>query len=138
MGRRQAIVERAERVAPKVVGRLVLWVDDHPENNRTERRLLRQLGVFVEAVAANREAMSVLSDTEPVDLIISDVKRDDGSSGLDLLPALRAQGIRPAIIFYAGALQPELGVPARAFGITNRPDELLNLVMDALERRPAD
>lgn len=67
-----------------------------------------------------------------VDLIVSDVGRDDGSpGGLALLEGLR--GARP-VILYVGRVDRERGVPAGAFGITDRPDELLNLLMDALDR----
>ena len=38
------------------------------------------------------------------------------------------------VIFYVGVFEPERGVPGQAFGITNRPDELLHLTLDALER----
>ena len=39
-----------------------------------------------------------------------------------------------AVVFYVGRVDRAAGVPAGSFGITNRPDELLHLVMDALER----
>ena len=39
------------------------------------------------------------------------------------------------VIFYIGIFDPKLGIPGGAFGITNRPDELLHLVLDALERK---
>lgn len=54
-----AVVARAERLAPRLIGRTVLWVDDHPEWNRVERRLLRQMGIHTEAVVSNRTAESV-------------------------------------------------------------------------------
>jgi hypothetical protein len=38
------------------------------------------------------------------------------------------------VIIYLYDLDRERGVPGGAFGITNRPDELVNLVLDALER----
>jgi len=38
------------------------------------------------------------------------------------------------VIFYIGYPDPSKGVPPHAFGITHRPDELLHLIMDALER----
>ncbi len=41
------------------------------------------------------------------------------------------------MIFYIGVVDPNKGVPVQAFGITNRPDELLHLTLDALERKKA-
>src|SRR6476646_9589363 len=34
----QEISERAARLAPHIVGRTILWVDDNPAGNRLERR----------------------------------------------------------------------------------------------------
>jgi hypothetical protein len=39
------------------------------------------------------------------------------------------------VIFFVGALDRTLGVPKGAAGITNRTNELLHLVLDALEGR---
>jgi hypothetical protein len=38
------------------------------------------------------------------------------------------------VIFYVGRLDPGAERPAGSFGITNRPEELLHLVLDVLER----
>jgi len=46
----QEVVDRARRLAEQIRGRTTLWVDDEPMGNRVERRLLRQMGIFVEAV----------------------------------------------------------------------------------------
>jgi hypothetical protein len=35
-----------------------------------------------------------------------------------------------------GNFNAQDGVPLGAFGITNRPDELLHLVLDIVERKP--
>jgi hypothetical protein len=54
--------------------------------------------------------------------------------GLRLLKRMRTGGMSQRLIFTVGRYQPERGTPPFAFGITNRVDELLNLVFDALER----
>jgi hypothetical protein len=51
-----------------------------------------------------------------------------------MLAAFRGEGIAMPIIFYVGSLKPDAGMPPGAFGITQRPDVLLTLVGDALER----
>jgi CheY-like chemotaxis protein len=132
----EQVVERAKRLASRLAGRTILWVDDHPEGSRVERRMLRQMGIFTEAAATNAQSMAVLDDpAETIDLIISDIGRDDGSpAGPELIEALRGRSSRPPIVLYVGRLDRGRGTPAGAFGITNRPDELLNLVMDALDR----
>ncbi len=95
--------------------------------------MLRQMGILTEAVTTKPEAAAVLNDpANRIDLIISDVGRDDGSAGgLTLLEGIR--GRRP-VILYVGRVDRDRGTPAGAFGITDRPDDLLNLVMDALDR----
>ena len=110
-----------------------LWIDDHPEGNRIERRMLRQMGIFTEAVTTSAGAAAVLDDpANKIDLIITDVGRDDGSpGGLALLEGI---GGRRPVILYVGRVDRNRVTPAGAFGITDRPDELLNLVMDALDR----
>jgi hypothetical protein len=37
-------------------------------------------------------------------------------------------------IFYVGVFAPARGVPPQAFSMTNRPDDLLHLILDALEK----
>jgi hypothetical protein len=41
----------------------------------------------------------------------------------------------PPVIFYAARFKQEWGTPSYAVGVTNRVDRLLQLVLDALERR---
>jgi CheY-like chemotaxis protein len=134
----QEVVDRARRLAEQIVGRTILWVDDEPMGNRVERRLLRQMGIFVEAVVNNTEAKAVLDDpAESIALIISDILRADGHSGLELLADLAARSKHPDVIFYIRRKDPDLPVPQGALGIADRPDELLNLIMDGLDRMPA-
>jgi len=96
------------------------------------------MGVFVESTTTNAQARLVLNDpAEHVDVVISDIGRDSGESGLELLNS--NPGVTtPPVIFYVGTVNDDRGVPPGSFGITARPDELLDLVMDAIERLPTD
>ena len=70
------------------------------------------------------------------DVVFSDMVRgNDGTAGLTFLEKLRERDKTTPVILYIGVINPDKGVPAGAFGITNRPDELLYLTMDALERK---
>lgn len=51
-----------------------------------------------------------------------------------MLPRLRKAGFHQPVIYYIGRPDPGAGVPPGAFGVTNRPDQLLQLVIDALSR----
>jgi hypothetical protein len=51
--KRQALHRARERVA-LFKGVQLLWVDDHPENNLNERRMVRQLGVDIDSTKSYR------------------------------------------------------------------------------------
>ena len=112
-----------------------LWVDDHPENNLNERRMFRQLKAEIDVAKSTEEALGILKNGR-YDLVISDMARgDEATAGLKFLKQFRKVDKTTPAIFYIGVFDAEKGVPAQAFGITNRPDELLHLTLDALERR---
>ena len=111
-----------------------LWVDDRPENNLNEQMMFRQLRVKAQAAESTEDALKLLKNGR-YDLVISDMARgDDNTAGLELLRQMDEADETVPVIFYVGSLDPHKGVPAGAFGITNRPDELLHLTLDALER----
>jgi CheY-like chemotaxis protein len=96
--------------------------------------LLESLGLNVTIATTTEQALEEVN-ARPFDLVVSDMRRDgDAIAGLTLLKSMRDAGIRTPLIFTVGRYEPDRGVPAGAFGITNRVDELLNLVFDALER----
>lgn len=134
--KRQALRRARQRVS-LFKGIQLLWVDDHPENNLNERRMFRQLGVDIDSAKSTEEALAILAAAK-YDVVFSDMARgDDAVAGLDLLRQMRQHGSNVPVIFYMGSFDPDKGIPPRAFGATNRPDELLHLTLDVLERSPA-
>jgi CheY-like chemotaxis protein len=114
----------------------MLWIDDHPENNLNERNMFRQLKVEIDMARSTEEALDILKIGK-YDIIISDIARNgEATAGLTLLKRLQKEkeSQRTPVIFYVGVFEPKRGIPPLAFGITNRPDELLHLTLDALER----
>jgi hypothetical protein len=72
---------------------------------------------------------------ELFDVVVSDMARDGiQDEGIRFLSKVRQQGLKQPVIFAVGAYDPSRGTPPYAFGITNRVDELLNLLFDAIER----
>ncbi len=136
---RERVLARAERSAAVLKGRRLLWIDDVVTNNRKERDLLESLGLKIEQVQSNAAAeMALAPDGGGYDLILSDINRPEGEpSGLDFLAAYRQRPVdqRVPVIFYVTVRDRDKPLPLAAFGLTNRPDELLHLVIDALERR---
>ena len=139
---RKAALDRANANRSILEGAEILWVDDRPSNNRNEARMLRSFGALVTFAATTEEAVHALQAAaeqhQPFDVILSDISREvpapDPTAGLTMLPRLRNAGFQQPVIYYVGRPNPDAGVPAGAFGVTNRPDRLLHLVIDALSR----
>jgi CheY-like chemotaxis protein len=107
----------------------IIWVDDHPEWTRMERRWFEELGADVAPVFSNEDAV-VESRTLDPDLVISDIARDKGEDGTQLAARMAAAGMHPPILFYVSDVDRNRPLPAGAVGITNDPAEL---VRDALQ-----
>ncbi|MHC4699688.1 MAG: response regulator [Planctomycetota bacterium] len=128
-------LRRARKHLPVFRDAQILWVDDHPENNLNERRMFRRLRAEIDIARSTEEALEILKNGR-YDLVISDMARGEkATAGLTFLRQFRKTDDATPVIFYIGMVDAKKGVPARAFGITNRPDELLHLTLDALERR---
>jgi CheY-like chemotaxis protein len=132
---RSRLVERAAREADLLRGSVVLWVDDDHRRTVNERAALTSLGTEVVMATSTDEALQLLAGHQ-FDLAISDIARGaDEVAGITFLREARRHYPRLPIILYVGRLRPDLPLPVGAFGITNRPDELIHLVMDVLARR---
>ena len=131
---RTVVARRAKRIAPLLQGSQVLWVDDIPSSIISELRILRSLGMFIDQVQTSKEALSMLSRIK-YDVVISDIYREGNKDeGVRFLSKMRELGIYRWTIFYIRNFIEEKGVPPYAFGITNRPDHLLHLIFDVIER----
>lgn len=146
---------RLQRHAAQVASAHILWVDDHPENNAAIVELFSNFGADIEVSISNAEALTQLTrHPGRYDVLISDVARDN-ELGAGPFPGVRfaaqafkRNGLRT--ILFTGrfniATVPDLNsherldlfrsVEESTFGTTNRADELVHLVLDALERSP--
>jgi CheY-like chemotaxis protein len=131
---KRRVLNRVRQHLNILEGAQILWVDDYPENNINERRMFRQLETEIDIARSTQEALDILKNGN-YDVVFSDMARGENTAaGLEFLEQFRKTGKTTPVIFYIGVLDPEKGTPAQAFGITNRPDELLHLTLDALER----
>ena len=129
-----AVLKRAMLVEPLIRGRRVLWVDDQPSNNFYERLALAQIGLSIDVAVSSEQGIHSAKHLRP-DVIVSDMKRyGDENAGLKFLETSRAEGVVAPVIYYVGGVDEGRGIPAGAFGITDRPDEVLHLILDVLER----
>ena len=117
-----------------MAGARILLVNDVPSEMSHVVALLQGLNLHVDIVKSSDAALSRLV-AEPYEVIISDMARDGvDDEGIRFLTRMRTANLNCRTILTVGRYQPERGTPAYAFGITNRVDELLNLVFDVLER----
>lgn len=131
-----AVDRRVQRAAELLQGARLLWVDDAPGGNLQERRYLRSAGMVVVNATATAEALTELNRFD-FDVVITDMDRpESATAGTDLVVAMRAAGHWQLVIGYIGRVDPALGTPVEFFGITDRPDQLVHLIIDALERVP--
>lgn len=134
---RKRVLDRVEKHIDLFKDAAILWIDDAPEHNRNEQRVFEQLHAKIEFATSSAQAQKMLAKNK-YDLILSDILRNgDATAGLKFLEKYRKTKKRLPLIFYVGSPDPDKPVPVGAFGLTHRPDELLHLVMDALERKKA-
>ena len=114
--------------------RHILWVDDRPWNNAYERHALSALGFRITISQSTEDALDKLRMGR-FDVIISDMGRPpDDRAGYTLPEAVRDQGIRTPYLIYAGSRKPEHqreALKSGAQGTTNRPEELLEMVLES-------
>ncbi|WP_076416591.1 response regulator [Shewanella sp. UCD-KL12] len=116
---------------PDAIGR-VLWIDDHPENNRKEREFLRSQNIGVYSTTSSKEAVRLIG-LYRYDLIISDMGREeDAIAGLKLLESLRAKGIFIPYYIYTFNTTEEIIAQVSLSGgqgVAVEADELFKQVM---------
>lgn len=132
--RRAALESRRLRGAP------VLWVDGQPEDRDAEAELLRTLGLHLVRALNVEEALRRIdrqksSPLGPFRVILSDLSRGSRwRPGTETVSRLSKTAPNTPIIVYVPSLDRTIGVPKGAKGITDSPDELLHLLLDALGR----
>ena len=135
---KERVIHRVKKNVKMFKNVQILWVDDEPENTFNERKMFRQLDVQIDISKSTKEALKILAKGR-YDLVISDIARSneavEATAGLEFLKEFRKMDKTTPVIFYVGAFEPEKGAPSGSFGITNRPDELLHLTLDCLERK---
>ena len=128
----RAVAERLRRAQERVAATRLLWIDDHPTGNTEEMRILKGLGATIDLAVSSDEARERLA-AAVYDIVLSDIERGkQGDEGIRFLPEVSDALLSPPVIFYVTVSK---GTPKGAFGIATRPDELMHLIVDALERR---
>ena len=119
----------------------VLVVDDDRAFRTSCAALLRDEGYRVHTAADGSEAVAVLEDSGPVDLIVLDLKMP-GIDGIDLTEVLRTRGEGAPILMVSGYGSVETAVSALHAGVDDfvskpvEPDVMSARVSTLLARRP--
>lgn len=115
--------------------KLILWVDDRPDNNIIERHSMAAYNIDFVLAQSTGQALAELRK-RPFDAIISDMGRPpDSRAGYTLLEAVRGSGDRTPYFIYAGSRAPahvREALSRGAQGTTNMGDELLQMVLQGL------
>lgn len=133
----RAAISRLDHAADLMAGGRILWVDDNPEWTEPLVRLFRQVGMAVDSIRSTSEALAALRQRS-YDLVITDMLRHTEqpaeTAGYTLIDALEKQGSELPIIMLTATFDPWRGVHPRLFAYTNRIDELVQYVIDVMER----
>ena len=117
-----------------VTGR-VLWVDDHPENNESERAFLVAHKVAVYDVTSSTDALKLLAMYK-YDAVISDMGRNgEPLAGIELVKAMRARGDVTPFYLYTilpSKAQRDLLADSGGQGVAVTPEGLYAFVLPDL------
>ena len=129
-GIRKGITRSLGRLATTATGARVLWIDPVPSGNELEIGILTKLGATIDLARNDEEARGRLQ-AGVYDLVLSNMTRDDNErAGAEFISEIRAVPVPPPVIFYVWKARRK---PPQAFGITRRPDELFDLIQQALD-----
>ena len=118
----------------------ILWVDDHPANNRLEVQLFRQNRIAVHLAESTADALKLLA-VNRYDLVISDLGRgEDRLAGLEMTQAMKQRGANVPVIIYTvrpkdasgQAAQRKLVADAGAADLAVTPQEVRAKVLQRL------
>jgi CheY-like chemotaxis protein len=113
----------------------ILWVDDQPDNNVSERRALEQsLGANFTLSTSTEDAMQRL-ERGRFNVVISNMGRPgDRLAGYTLLDRMRPKGHEQPVVIYSMGVEEQhkrAAMERGAWGETDRPNELIDLVTSA-------
>jgi CheY-like chemotaxis protein len=105
--------------------RRVVWVDEHPEWTRMERRWFEELGADVTPVFSDEEAVDESKLQGEPHLVISDIVPEEWEDDTHLAVRFAAVDMQPPILYYVGWVDRGKPMPPGAVAMTGDPADLL-------------
>ena len=136
-----AMPDADQPAAQQAAHKVVLWVDDNPNNNAFEIAHLTELGVEVITSVSTDEALEILQNRSDIGAVVSDMGRREGGryqgqAGLNLLVALRKAGNGTPFLVYSSAKYAASNnsqiIAAQGAGATSSQIELLQWLRSQL------
>ncbi len=120
---------------------LIMAVDDNAEVRRLVVKQLTGFGYRVIEAAQGSDALALLQQSGPVDLLFTDVVMPGGVSGVDLARAARKSQPKLRVLFTSGFPDMSLNADIEEMGdlIISKPylrAELADMVHKAFQRQP--
>ena len=132
---KEAVLRRMTFVKEMRIPFTVLWIDDKPAYIASELAILRSIGIEFQLAASSAAGRAIL-DQQAIDLIISDVGREQKRrAGFEFAEALVADESQVPMVIYTIFRDPTYLLPPNIFGIALQPDELIHYVLDVMERK---
>ncbi len=123
----------APQTSDNLIGKSILWVDDHPANNRLAERALKKFNLEVEQATSTEGSLDLLRQRR-FDLIISDQGRgDDLQAGYGLLRSLRDAGNDIPFFIFSSLDKPEFRREAKERGAQLSTNDMLELVDNVIK-----
>jgi signal transduction histidine kinase/ActR/RegA family two-component response regulator len=120
----------------------VLVVEDDPDVAELAAQLIGDLGYAVRIAPSARSALDLLRESEPVDLVFSDIMMPGGMNGVELGRFVRAHFPTVAVLLATGFSEAAIGVEAKGFTLITKPyhaTELASAIARLIrERRAAE
>jgi CheY-like chemotaxis protein len=121
------------------VGKTVLVVEDNPDVAAFACSLLEELGYATKRAGSAAEALALLAEGQPVDVVFSDVVMPGGISGVELAAVLRFSYPHLPVVLATGYSEQlaRSGAPdgVETLGKPYHPDELAAALERALAQR---
>ena len=110
-------VRRVEAPDASLAGRRILILDDDAMSAAAMKQEFADYGALVAAAASISAARAAIEAAGPPEALIVDYDLNDSVTGLQFIAALRARGLKPAVVMVSGSTDPAAVAALRNSGL---------------------